>query len=113
MWLAWVERDWSRPKFEAQRCPWVESIGARDEGIRLLGPPLVVAQSHAQGLAARPMARFPQLDRQPARSVTAFVVVKKGDHCRFPDRLLRTHRPAPPRQLPRVVAAEHHAQHLT
>ena len=86
--------------------------GAWHERLGLLRLPPVPAQSRVQGLAAHPVARFPQFDLQPARSVTAFAEIKNGHHFRFPGRLWRAHRPARLRHLPCVVAAGHHAQYL-
>jgi len=53
----------------------------------------VLTQPRAQGLAVHPVAQFPQFDLQ-VRPVTAFVVIKNGEHFRFSDRFLRAHRPA-------------------
>lgn len=54
----------------------------------------MLTQPRAQGLAVHPVAQFPQFDLQPVRPVTAFVVIKNGEHFRFLGRFLRAHRPA-------------------
>ena len=86
--------------------------GARDEGLGLQGFPPVAAQSRAQGLVAHPVARFPQLDLEPARPVTAFVVVKNRRHFRLPGRFARSRGPGRLCQPPSVVAAGHDPEHL-
>ena len=115
-WLAWVGRGWSSSKLGAQCCPCVESVVRRtkDLGCKALRPcqRRPVRRPVRTGLAAHPVAGFPQFDLQPARAVAAFVVVKNRHHFRFPGRLLRTHRPARLRQPPRVIAAGHYAEHL-
>ena len=58
------------------------------------------------------MARFPQLDLQPARPITAFVVVKNRHHFRLQDRFARSRGPGRLRQPLGVVAAGHHPQNL-
>ena len=86
--------------------------GARDEGLGQQGSAAVATQPHAQGLAARSVALFPQLDLQPTRAVAAFVVVRDRRYFRFPGRCLPTHRLSALRQSPRVGPAGHYPKHL-
>jgi len=72
----------------------------------------VAVQGCAQGLAAHLGAQFTQLDLQPARAVTAFVMVKNRHHFRFPGRFAGPRRPRRLCVPPTVVVAGHDTQHL-